>query len=212
MTDIAKFYDKLAMKHGATPKAVDAGNQRLLDARYKALSEVCDLNGKSVLDVGCNYGGLGRYLSTRGMTVSNYTGIDISLRAIQVGNKENHDLNLIHADLETYWPVDLLTGGQKQYDVVLAQGIFYKLPNNEEGGKKVLELISHMARLSKFAVAFTSVWSGMMRTEKIPGVTWLSPHSILGYLYTMTPYVVLRTDYIDPDDADFCCYAYKGKP
>ena len=212
MTDIARFYDRLADKHGATPKAVDAYGQNSLNARYEVLSEVCHLDGRSVLDVGCNYGGLGAYLRDRGrLSETNYTGIDISKKAIEVGKKENPDLNLNYADLETYWPMDILTGGQKQFDVVLAQGIFYKLPNTPEGGAKIIELISHLARLSKFALAFTSVWHGG-RPDKIPGVNWLEPAPILAFLLTMTPWVSLKTDYMDPDDADFCCYAYKEKP
>ena len=47
---IAEYYDRLVDRHGYDPRACDASGAKPLGVRYKVLSEVADLTGKSVLE------------------------------------------------------------------------------------------------------------------------------------------------------------------
>jgi len=203
--DIAGYYDDLAQKHGSGYKSADAGSQESLNARYKVLSEVADLNDKTVLEVGCGTGNLGNYLIKKYPKIK-YTGIDISNKCIEVGKKEYPDLNLIHADLCDYQPLGPLTGKPKQYDIILSQGLFYKLPVTKEGVNKVFELITHMVRLSKGTIAFTGVSThpfGDSKTE-----LRLEPHAILEFVTKFSPFITMKMHYW-PGDVCFTVYREK---
>ena len=47
-----------------------------------------------------------------------------------------------------------MTNKPKQYDLVIAQGLFYKLPQTTQGYQQVMNLVRLMVRLSKDKVAF----------------------------------------------------------
>ncbi len=146
MTDrIAAYYDQLAARYGNTPQAVDAPNQEALDVRYEALGDVCDLNDKRVLEVGCGHGGLGAYLTHRYPEI-NYRGIDISAGLISLGRQAHPELRLYQANL-----YDL--SGSVRYDVVLAQGVLYKL----RGWAEVQQMIAALYALAGEVAAFTAL-------------------------------------------------------
>jgi len=147
MTDLAKFYDKKILKHGLTHKGLDSHSQKSLDKRYEILT--AGIKGhESILDIGCSWGVIGMYIKQTLNLDVDYTGIDISKEAIKLGKKERPYLNLIHTSLEDYNPIDVMTGETKQYDLVISQGLFYRLPNTPAGRKRVLELIGKMVKLS----------------------------------------------------------------
>ncbi len=187
MSDIAKYYDELAVKHGPGFASADAGSQESVEARYIALRSIYDMSNKTVLDVGCGTGGLAPWV-----TCKEYTGIDISAKAVEIGKKAT-GFNLIHADICQYAPIDVMTGKPKKYDVVLAQGIFYKLPADHTGYYQVVKMIESMFQLSNEVVAFTALctWPyGPSKTE-----LRLDPAATLELLRRFTSKLVLRTDY-----------------
>ncbi len=147
MTDIAAYYNRIADKYPPGSAAAVDGSERSLAKRYAVLTE--GLEGKSILDVGCGQGNIARFMFDNDIQYKAYTGIDISKRMIEVGNEVYPPTDLIHTSLQEYNPIDPMTGKTKQYDWVIAQGIFYKLPNNPGGYQQVLNLIRLMVRLGK---------------------------------------------------------------
>lgn len=188
MTDIPEYYDNLIQLHGASHKALDASSQESLDIRYRILSEVCDMNGKKVLEVGCNFGALGKYLTEKYPTME-YVGIDISEKAIELGHKENPGLNLRHCSLENHIG---------KYDVVVAQGIFYKLDNVED----MVPMIEQMIGMAEEAVAFCGIDTFGEGDE-----TRIDPIALSRWFCMGVPFV-MRRDYL-PGDTTF--YLYRGK-
>src|SRR5437763_1013432 len=131
---IADYYDRLVKQYGHDPRACDASNQNSLEIRYRVLSEVMDLSGRSVLEAGCGFGDLGIYLQKKYSNV-HYYGIDISKRMIEGGLTIHPHLSLSHQNL-------LDMGQDKRFDVVLAQGVFYLLGEGAE--EKMFRLIQKM--------------------------------------------------------------------
>ena len=146
------------------------------------------MNGKRVLEVGCNFGALGKYLTEKYPTID-YVGIDISEQAIELGHKENPDLDLRRCSLENHIG---------KYDVVVAQGIFYKLTDPQD----MLTMIEQMRDLSTEAVAFSAidVFGGQGDEMRI------NP-AVLAQYFADVPFS-LRHDY-HPSDSTF--YLYRGK-
>lgn len=192
---IAPYFDRLADRHGPTPGAVDAGSQASLDVRYRALSELTDMNGKTVLEVGCGFGGLGAYLVNRFPDID-YTGIDISERAVATGRTTYPDLKLTRRNL-------MELPAEPGYDVVLAQGIFYLL--GVDAGEKAQELLKRMFHVARESVGCCAIstWAD----HQTPGEYYLDPALLLAWGGRLTKRLVLRHDH---HPGDVCVYLFKS--
>ncbi len=192
---IAAYYDKLVEKYGHEPQAADASSTASLEVRYRALAEVRDLANKTLLDVGCGFGGLGVYLHKR-YSKLDYEGIDISPLMIAEGRRVYPDLSLSHRNVLDLPP-------KPTYDVVLAQGIFYLL--TEDAETKAYNLIRQMFVLAREAVAFCalSAWAGRRTADEF----YINPIELLDRCRQLTSRLVLRHDY---HPGDVCIYMYKG--
>jgi SAM-dependent methyltransferase len=192
---IGAYYDRLVNAYGHSPLACDASAESSLAIRYRVLSEVSDLTDKRVLEVGCGFGDLGAHLVNRYAGVS-YCGIDVSGRMIEVGRSVHPTLDLRHADVLDWDPVD-------EYDVVLAQGIFYLLGQDAEA--KTSQLISRMFELAGEALAFCTISS--WATKGDPGEFRPDPLRTVAFCKQLTTRLVLRHDYL-PND--FAIYAHRA--
>lgn len=188
---IADYYDRLVDQYGYDPRACDASGAKSLEVRYKVLSEVTDLTGKSVLEVGCGFGELGIYLQQKYPGVQ-YFGIDVSPRMIEEGRKVHPQLSL---RLQNVLDID------ERFDVVMAQGIFYLLGDNAES--KMHGLIEKMFSLSREAVTFCAIssWASNKRDDEF----YVDPAAILDWCRILTTRVVLRHDYL-PNDVTLYLY------
>ncbi len=195
MNDIAAYYDHLAAVYGHDPRAVDAPDLKALHSRYQALGDVADMNGKRVLEVGCGYGGLGAYLTKRYPAID-YRGIDISDRLLALGWQAHPELRLWKVDVMNFIAAEI-------YDVVLAQGIFYKLGSG--AWKQTQELIAKMYALAGEACAFTALVKLLQRRRGDAYEYRLDQTRTLRYCRSLAPGVSLRTDY-HPGDALFALY------
>lgn len=144
-------------------------------ARYNTILELIDLAKApaSMLDVGSGAGRLERYLNRY-----HYTGIDL-LDGVNV--------------LDWHEPAD----------VVVANGIFYKLPHSEEAWR----LIKHMWGLARHALIFTSLstWAPHHNPDEL----YLNPANTLLRCYHLTQNIVLRHDYL-PHDFAIGLYKCRG--
>lgn len=194
---IAAYYDGLVERYGYSPQARDSSRELLLEIRYRVLSEVLDLNGMRVLEVGCGFGDLGNFIQARFKNVG-YVGIDISRSMVETGRQIHPNLALHHANLLSWKP----TG---QFDVVFAQGIFYLL--GEDAESKMERLIERMFGLAERAAAFCTLSMWAERRDK--DEFYVDPLRTLQICHTLTPHVVLRHDYL-PND--FAAYLYRSSP
>jgi SAM-dependent methyltransferase len=185
---IADYYDRLVDRYGYDPKACDASGAKSLEVRYRVLSAVTDLTGKSVLEVGCGFGDLGSYLQKKYAGVR-YLGIDISRRMVEEGQKAHPNLPIRCQNVLEMHDED------EAFDVVLAQGIFYLLGDNAEF--KMRELIKKMFSLSKEAVAFCAISS--WAPEQTNSEYCVDPVALLDWCRTLTTQIVLRHEYLPHD-------------
>ncbi len=98
--------------------------------RFEVLSANVNLEGKTLLDVGCGLGDLFRFLKDQRIKVD-YTGVDLLQKMVIAANKKNPDGLFIQADVfvEETLPPEL----EKKIDVIFCSGIFnLNLGNNVE--------------------------------------------------------------------------------
>lgn len=116
-------------------------------ARFEALCREVDLQGKSLLDVGCGLGDLYDHLQRRGIR-ADYLGVDILDFMIEKARQDNPGGSFLCTDI---FKEDKLP--RSSFDVVYASGIFnLDLGNNQEFFRAALQ---RFYGLSSEAVVFS---------------------------------------------------------
>jgi SAM-dependent methyltransferase len=193
---IADYYNRLVDCYGHDSKACDYGRPQSQTIKFKVLSEVAQLGGKTVLDVGCGLGDYADYLQER-FTCPIYTGIDIAPRMLE-------EVRLHRPTLDVRLMNILDDRMNATFDVVSANGIFYLLGEAAENQMKAI--IQRMYSLAKHAVALNSLsaWASV----KEPGEFYADPLETVRFCRTLSPWVVLRHDYLPHD---FTIYMYRDR-
>ncbi len=194
--EIATFFDSLVAQHGDSARSSDWSSAASQSLRFGVMSEVLPLDGLRVLDVGCGVAAYADYLHERHPS-ARYLGLDLSERAIDLARRVRPHLDLRVGNL-------LEAGIEGPYDVVVANGILYRL--GERGPELMRSLVTRMWELASRAVAFNSLsgWAA----EQRPGEFHADPLETLAFCRTLTPHVVLRHDYLPHD---FTVYLYRER-
>jgi RimJ/RimL family protein N-acetyltransferase len=188
---IQQHYLPLLQKHGSTFRAVDWGSSQGQNYRFKILLEVGDLLNASILDIGCGVGHLVNYLAEIGYQ-GNYVGIDTLPEMVAAALTSYPNWHFRTGDIlgsESIW----------QADYVIGSGLF------TFGDQKLMELtIEAMFKTCNHALAFNSLSS--WATQKESGEFYADPLTTVKFCRTLTPWVVLRHDYMQHD---FTIYMYR---
>ncbi len=111
------------------------------ELRFAAFVDNADLEGKSILDVGCGLGNLLEYMTARNIN-TRYTGVDILPRMIDCARDKKICAEFHCVDIFRENPF-----GEKSFDAVYASGIFnLNLGNNHDFFLEALCRFSHIAR------------------------------------------------------------------
>ena len=166
-------------------------NQRL---RFQVLLEIADLNGSSVLDVGCGYGDLCRYFAEANLDVD-YTGIDQNPAFLQLASRRNHSFPTKRFLLGEFSQSKL-----PQCDYVLASGVMaYKV----ETPGYVSQMIQKMYRLCRKGTAFNM----LRRVDDAEGqLQTYEPSKVKSFCQGLARKVVVLDDYLDND---FTVFMYR---
>jgi len=192
---ISGYYDGLVNLHGHSHRACDYGHALSQQIKFRVLSEVADMSGNTVLDVGCGMADYSVYLAERFNGVK-YSGIDISAKMVEHA-KNVHP----HANVRLG---NVMEDDFEQFDVVTANGIFYLLGSRAPLLMK--ELVARMYTLSTRAVAFNTLSAWTQDQEE--GEFYADPLETVEFCRQITPWVVLRHDY---HSRDFTIYMYKER-
>lgn len=190
---LTKFYNNSLSAYGENdPRGVHWQNSDNQQKRFQILSQIGDLNGKSVLDVGCGFGDLYGFLVREGKSTE-YSGIDIVSEFISAARRKYPNANFEEKDI-----FDI----EKQYDYVLASGaLSFKVENHHQYYE---EMIRKMFEIAKIGIAFNM----LDIKNHIDDAEFASYDSneIASFCKTLTPKVEVITDYLPQD---FTIYMYK---
>lgn len=191
--DVIRYFDGRLAAFGCTVGAVDWGSAESQRVRFGVLTEVADLTGCRVLDVGSGLGDLAAYLGATVPSVK-YVGCDINLRMVETARARFPSGTFVVCDVLTeLMPVS------SPLDYVLASGLFYLRD------EPYLEaMVRRMFNLCRRGVAFNSLsaWGPRPTTGEFSA----DPASVLRFCRTVTSRVVLRHDYLPHD---FTIYLYQ---
>ena len=192
---IAQFYDRLVERYGYDLRACDYGHPQSQHTRFRVISDVMPLDGKSVLDVGCGFAEFGDFLDGRYRDVR-YTGIDISDAMIEQARRLHPESDIRR--------LNILDEAPERFDLVAANGIFYLL--GDDAPHLMRNLIVKMFETALESVAFSSLsaWT----SDKEEGEFYADPLETVEFCRTLTPWVVLRHDY---HPRDFTIYMHRDQ-
>ncbi len=194
---IIRFYETNARKYGDDIRSVAWGSRKSQRRRLEVLAQIADLNGVSVLDVGCGLGDFYSWLMARYKKIC-YTGIDVTDSMIDIASNK-----YTKAKFETKNILDLKKPNGC-YDYVFASGIFNRKIQEHE--KFVKSVITRMFCLTKKGMAFNVLSS--KADFKNMNEYYADSGEMLDFCLTLSRKVILRHDYMTHD---FTVYLYKDR-
>ena len=191
---IDKYYESLIKRYGHDPKACDYGVSASQTIKFRVISEVADLSGCKILDVGCGFADFAEYLEKKVGNI-HYTGIDICEAMILKARQIRPHLELLHLNI-------LDQQFKRKFDYVSANGIFYLL--GSQAKDLMLSIVEKMFNLAECGIAFNSLssWAPKKESDEF----YADPLKTAEFCHAMTPNIVLRHDY---HPRDFTIYMYK---
>lgn len=195
---IADFYDRRVTRLGAQPRALDWGSRASQWTRFKVLTQIDDLAGSSVLDVGCGVADLYDYLRSRDVPID-YTGYDMAPAMVAAARRRLPNVDIQMRDIVTE------EVPEPQFDFVVASGLFSL--RRTQPYDYVAATVHRMYTLCRRGIAMNSLSSRSDgRTTIEDGRFLAAPERVLNICFEVTPKVTLRHDYLPHD---FTVYLYK---
>lgn len=194
---IRSHYDRILDLHGTGPEAVGWGSRKSQELRFFILSQIGDLKGKTILDVGCGFGDLYGYLVKRNSRAKRYLGVDMNETMIAKAKKR-------YPDAQFQIVQSLKEFSDSSFDYVVESGIF----NLQVPGWRAatFQVLRDMFRVSKKGVGanFLSAFSPFLKDKNS---FYANPLEIARAAFkAFTPKIVLRHEY-KPND--FTLFLYK---
>lgn len=198
-SEIKEFYQSKFRKHGVSPNSLLWKGKGAAHQRFRQFWKEIDFSNSSVLDVGCGFGELGKFLTKRYANVD-YTGIDITPEFIREAKKLYPNLNFIEGDY-------LQTPLEQKYDIVVASGVLNSnVPNNMAYRKSAIKTLFEG---SKKVTALNMLGGHPQPKSDIESNVWYADSlEILEYCLSLTRRVVFKSDY---HPRDFTLFLYHIK-
>lgn len=178
-------YNSRLDEFGVSEQALGWGEKGRAKLRYEILLSRWDVSGGSLLDFGCGFGDMFGYISSKGIPIVQYTGVDINARFIEIAKQRYKRAKFVCGEV----PDRVSSTG---FDYVLSSGVFnHALEDNMGFIKKSFDNFDRMSKTG-FAVNFLS-----NKVDFQYDYTYhADPSQILELAYTYSNNVVLRNDYM----------------
>ncbi len=195
---VIKNYDKW-IKDRPGIGIMGYGSELSQDLRFNALFKVGDMNGKTILDIGCGRGDFAPKVIESGVKYKKYLGTDVVPKMIDIAK------NTTVLDNTEFKVLDVLTCTEKlSFDYVVMCGpLNLRTPHTEDIAKK---LIRKAYEIANIGVAFnmTSVLGD--EDKKTEHTYYFDPFEVLRYCATVTRNLKFDHTYLPHD---FTVFMYK---
>jgi SAM-dependent methyltransferase len=191
--EVSHFFNESLRQYGYDPRSLGwtPGTQ---EARFRVLTAIGDLEGCSVLDVGCGFGDLYEFLCRNGVDVD-YTGVDLCPDFVEIARRRHPEAKFVVADFE-----DAMIGGQ--FDWAFESGVFnYKVTDHETFVRRMIRKMFQTATRG-IAIDFLNRRGGILSA----GLYHPDPADIYALCHKLSPRLTLRCDY---KPTEFCIYLYR---
>jgi predicted TIM-barrel fold metal-dependent hydrolase/SAM-dependent methyltransferase len=180
-------YTERYKKYGYDPKTLgwDKGKQNI---RFNILLSQFNLGNRSILDIGCGFGDLNKYLSDK-LDNYSYLGIDIVPDLINEANCR-YSKKGICFKCGDFLAEDI----NENFDYAIGSGIFNFKLKNEDNYEYIERIIKKAFSLCKIGIAFDFLSDKV--DYQYAHTFHSSPEKILSIAYKYTRNISLRNDYM----------------
>jgi ubiquinone/menaquinone biosynthesis C-methylase UbiE len=190
--EVTQHWDRMAAQSLTDCARVDA-SIRAQRMRFESFIVHHDLAGKSILDVGCGVGDLFGHLWKKGIK-SDYCGTDLSAQMIERCRARFPEAAFEQRDILEWEP-------GRRFDYVVAFGIHnVKFDGVEDLLARVTRRQFELCEVAAHTSILTDRYSGLGPQAQ----AWRA-EKVLSLALEITPYVVLRHDYL-PNDFSLTLY------
>lgn len=193
---IIERYNKRLQDHGFSIDSLASGNEERRNERFKILTEIGIQSGDTILDLGCGFGDLQKYLLKNDIKVK-YIGIDINEEIIKIAKKENSDLDVRVLDI-------LNENFNEPVDYIVSTSSFNNKLNEESNYDFVDKLLKKCYSIAKKGVAIDFL-SSYVDYRVDDDVFYYEPEQLFSRAKKITKRVCIRHDY---KLFEFCLYMY----
>jgi SAM-dependent methyltransferase len=193
---IARYNERFELFGVSTESLGWGGGRERQNLRFKIALEFLMFSPKpvkSILDVGCGFGDLGKWLNEHYPKIS-YTGIDINPNLVEAGLSQGV-LNLSTRALDTY--------ESNSIDLVIANGIFNYRMLNENHENYVEQMLSKFLDISNVGIAVDFMSTHVDFQHK--NAFHCPLDLVVNTVQKSTRRFIIRNDYLD---FEFMAYAY----
>jgi hypothetical protein len=185
---VVEHYERQLERHGPTAQGMDWKDEASQRLRFEVLCGICDLQDKTLCEIGCGVGHLYDWLRERHLNVE-YCGIDLSERMIEVACQRHPSVHFERRDI-------LVDDELPTYDVVLCSGLFHvKLTHQDRDWLDFIEQsIRRMYSMCRVGIAFS------LMTDQVdfraPDLFYSNPAEMLDFCRReLTRFAAVRHDY-----------------
>jgi len=174
-------------QYGASPEALHWVNYRSMAIRFKNLVRDIEVEGRSILDAGCGMGDLLPYLYAKSPDFR-YLGVDKKEEFLEIARRrfEGHEFRR----------GDPFGKKIEMFDVVISSGVMNGHVDNwlEKRKKMITNLFEQTGEVLAFNMA-----GGINPAPHDSLIAYADAHEIFDFCKTLTPRVILRTEYLPKD-------------
>lgn len=185
---VVDHYERQLRRHGPTARGMDWKDEASQDLRFAVLCDVCELEGRSVAEIGCGAGHLADFLQRRGIEAT-YFGCDLSEAMVSAARLRHPELRFECLDI-------LCDPLPECYDVVICSGLFHvKLDRSQDEWRDFVHaMLRRMYEACRLAIAFN------LMTDQVdfrsPDLYYSRPADTLDFCReALSRFVQLRHDY-----------------
>ncbi len=195
LKSIVDFYEANVKKHKNNIKSPAWGSRKSQEKRFEILSQVADLEGSSLLDVGCGLGDFYGWLKNR-YKAFDYSGFDITPSMVDLARSNYPGIKFEVCNILCREKV------KPAFDYVFSSGIFNRKISFHK--QFIKDVITKMFDSCKKGVAFNIMSKNA--DFKLKNEFYADPAEMVDFCFKLTGKIVLRHDYMPHD---FTIYAYK---
>ncbi len=199
---VVEYYEKQLHRHGPTARGMDWKDEASQQLRFAVLCGICDLNGKSVHEIGAGAGHLYDFMQERRID-ADYSGSDLSLEMVDAARRLHPGVPFECTDI-------LLEDTNGTYDVVLCSGLFHiRLHHADPEWRRFIQnTVRRMYQMSRIGIAFNLVSDHV--DFRSPQLYYANAGETLDFCrQELSRFVVLRHDY---PLYEFTIYVYRNGP
>ncbi len=196
---IREGYQTRFKRFGGRAQSLSWANMGAAHQRFRQMWTDVDYSNKSVLDVGCGFGYLGKFLTKKFENVT-YTGVDIVPEFIEKAKLRRPNLTFFVRDY-------LFDPMPEKFDIVVASGILNgDVPHNMDYRKKAIKTMFDHANE---ALVFNMLGSHPQPVQPAQKNVWYADSlEVLTYCMSLSSKVIFKAHY---NSKDFTIIIFKSK-